>query len=382
MIRHSSPMRILALVPSIRDTSPGQRFRIEQWEPLLNARNIDIDLQPFEDQALHTQIHRPGSAKEKVRLIVQGFRRRWQLVRRVREYDAVYVFREAALLGPPWIELAIHRRGVPIVFDFDDAIFVPYKSPTNSYLSLLKFPGKTQRLCKIASHVTAGNPYLADYAGRVNERVTIVPTTIDTDKYTPKPKVIDGKPFVIGWSGSHSTVQHLDTLRAILPRLSEHSRFRLRVIGTSQYQLSGVDAESVPWRSETELDDLRRLDIGLMPLPDDPWSKGKCGLKALQYMALGIPTVCSPVGVNTDIIRDGHNGFFASTDDEWIDKLRSLFNSSELRKRLGEAGRETVGDRYSARVNAPRLAEIFEGLSPEAGSTIQRPEMEAVGGSL
>jgi glycosyltransferase involved in cell wall biosynthesis len=124
------------------------------------------------------------------------------------------------------------------------------------------------------------------------------------------------------------------------------------------------------------------MDIGLMPLPDDPWSKGKCGLKALQYMALEKPTVCSPVGVNTDIIQDGQNGLIATTDDEWIAKLKSLLSSSALRNQLGEAGRATVCEKYSARVQAPRVAEIFESLGPDNASVSQRPEMETVGGSL
>lgn len=370
-------LKVLALVPSIRDTSPGQRFRLEQWEPILNSEGIVIDLQPFEDKELHAQVHKAGGSRRKVQLIMQAFRRRWQLVRRVRDYDVVYVFREAALLGPPWIEKAICRKGVPMVFDFDDAIFVPYKSPTNSYLSLLKFAGKTKQLCQISSHVLAGNPYLAEYAGAVNKNVSVVPTTIDTDKYLPVDLARGRQKPVIGWSGSFSTVQHLDTLRETLPKLAKLVSYKLRVIGTPDYQLPGVETQALPWRSDTELADLGEMDAGLMPLPDDTWSKGKCGLKALQYMALGIPAVCSPVGVNTEIVQDGENGCIAGTEEEWIDRLTRLIRTEETRVELGRAGRQTVVDKYSARVQAPRVATIFKSVCPSRVPAKGALEMEA-----
>ncbi|HEY0385533.1 MAG TPA: glycosyltransferase family 4 protein, partial [Pyrinomonadaceae bacterium] len=346
-------MRLLAIVPSLYDTSPGQRYRIEQWEPLLSERGVRIDYHSFEDAALHELIYKAGNMRRKLELVGRAFSRRAALLRRVREYDAVYVFREAALLGPPVFERLVHRARVPFIFDFDDAIFVPYRSPSNGYLSYLKFPTKTRTICRLASHVMAGNPYLADYARAVNPHVTIVPTTIDTEKYAVDETRAPSDPPVIGWSGSYSTVQHLDTLRTALQRLAKDERYRLRVIGTPQYELEGVQVEAMPWRSQTETADLGAIDIGIMPLPDDRWSKGKCGLKALQYMALGIPTICSPVGVNIDIIRDGENGFIAATEDEWIEKLKALLRSVELRRRLGAAGRATVEAEYSARVQAP-----------------------------
>ena len=365
-------MRLLALVPSLFDTSPGQRFRLEQWEPLLQRRGVEIVYAPFEDEELHAVLYKPGRMQEKLRLVGRAFRRRASLLRSVREYDLVYVFREASLLGPPVFERWVHRSGVPLIFDFDDAIFVPYISPSNRYLSLLKQPTKTKTICRLASHVMAGNPFLAQYAGRVNSNVTIVPTTIDTEKYSLTDRKTNSGPPVIVWSGSYSTIQHLDTLRPALQHLAKRERFRLRVIGTSSYELEGVEVEALPWRSETEVEDLRGADIGVMPLPDDRWSKGKCGLKALQYMALGIPTICSPVGVNTDIIQDGQNGLIAATEDQWITKLTELLRSPELRSKLGLAGRETVETEYSAIVQAPRVYTILESVSPGLKTTGER----------
>ena len=367
-------MRVLALMPALYDTSPSQRYRLEQWEPLLRERGVEITYEPFEDEELHAFLYKPGMIGKKLQLVTRGLSRRMSLVRNAKDYDLVYIMREAALLGPPVFERLIHQRRVPIVFDFDDAVFVSYRSPSNGYLSYLKFASKTKTICRIASHVMAGNPYLAEYARQVNDRVTVIPTTIDTEKYRVSERKESSGPPVIGWTGSYSTVQHLDTLRGALKKLAERESFQLRVIGTPSYQCPPIDVEAMPWRADTELQDLSAIDIGVMPLPDDKWSKGKCGLKALQFMALGIPTICSPVGVNTDIIQDDQNGFLASTEDEWVDKLTRLLRSRELRQRLGQAGRTTVEQKYSAITQSPRVYEIFKSVLRDANVRVDHAQ--------
>jgi glycosyltransferase involved in cell wall biosynthesis len=376
-------MRILAIVPSVYDTNPSQRFRIEQWEPLLSERGVEITFKPFESAELHAVLYKPGRVAEKLRLVTGALRRRAAEVRAARDFDAVYVLREAALLGPPLFERWLGRSGVPFVFDFDDAVFVPYVSPSNGYLSYLKFPGKTRAICRMAAHVMAGNRYLADYARAVNDRVTVIPTTIDTEKYRVEPRAPNDVP-VIGWSGSYSTAQHLATLSNALRRLAERERFRLRVIGAPDFRVEGVDVEALPWRAATEVEDMRPFDVGVMPLPDDQWSRGKCGLKALQYMALGVPTVCSPVGVNSEIVRDGETGLLASSDDEWVEKLSRLLRSAGERARLGLAGRATVEERYSAAVQAPRVYDLFASVvrrAAEGAASAQGAGGRAAGGA-
>ena len=355
-------MRVLALMPGLYDTSPGQRYRLEQWEPLLRERGVEVTWAPFEDDELHSVVYKPGQMGKKLQLVTRNLARRLSTISKARNYDLVYILREAALLGPAIFERLLYQQRVPFVFDFDDAIFVSYRSPSNGYLSYLKFASKTKTICRLASHVMVGNPYLADYARQVNNNVTVIPTTIDTEKYRVPPPRTDSGPIVIGWTGSYSTVQHLDTLRGALKKLAQTEKFRLRVIGTPSYELAPVDVEAMQWRAATELEDLCAIDIGVMPLPDDNWSKGKCGLKALQFMALGIPTICSPVGVNTDIIQDDENGFLAGTEDEWVEKLTRLLRSAELRRRLGDAGRATVEQEYSAATQAPRVYEVFKSV--------------------
>lgn len=338
---------------------------MEQWAPRLAAAGIDVDFAPFENPRLHEVLYRAGHVAEKVGAIARAFGRRVRLLATPRGFDVVYLFREAALLGPALVERWIGRSGIPLVFDFDDAIFESYVSPSNGYLSLLKCPGKTATICRLASHVMAGNPYLADYARRFNSQVTVVPTTIDTDRYRPRPPM-SKQPPVIGWSGSYSTVQHLRTIDRALQRLAATHTFKLRVIGAPRYDLDGVQVDAVGWSAATEVDDLQPIDIGIMPLPDDRWSRGKCGLKALQYMALGIPTICSPVGVNSDIITHGRNGLLASSEDEWVNGLAALLESASMRASLGDAGRATVEQRYSADVQVPIVCDLLRSLDDRA----------------
>jgi glycosyltransferase involved in cell wall biosynthesis len=221
----------------------------------------------------------------------------------------------------------------------------------------LKSSKKTPTICGLARHVTVGNEALAAYARRHASAVTVIPSTIDTDEYRIAERAANVRP-VVGWTGSTTTVRYLEALAPALRDLRGRLDFVLQVVG-SEARLPGVEVGNVPWRAETEAEDLRPLDVGLMPLEDDDWSRGKCGLKALQYMALGIPPVVSPVGVNATIVRDGENGFHARNDAEWVDRIERLLRDPELRARLGAAARRTVEESYSARVQAPRMAEVF-----------------------
>jgi glycosyltransferase involved in cell wall biosynthesis len=252
---------------------------------------------------------------------------------------------------------------VPLIFDFDDAIFHPSVSEANKHLSWLKFRTKTREICQIASHVTVGNSYLESYARQVNDNVSVIPSTIDTQHYVMG-EPSSAEPPVIGWTGSITTIPYLDIVKPALQRLAKQEEFVFRFIGpiNYDYQIEGVQVESLPWKSITEVEDLKPLSIGLMPLPDNPWTRGKCSMKALQYMGLGIPVVCSPVGMNADLIQDGENGFLAGTDDEWVEKLARLLRHSELRERVGRTGRLSVEKEYSAAHQAQRLSEILKSI--------------------
>src|SRR5262249_47338376 len=270
--------------------------------------------------------------------------------------DVVFVFREAALLGRPWIERLMSRRA-PLVFDFDDAIYMADISGASAWSRTLKSKGKTEAICRLSRHVTVGNEFLAEFARRHAAAVTVVPTTIDTDLYEVRPRRENARP-IVGWSGSATILPYLRALAPALQRLSERQEFELRVIG-GETRVENVPVYCKPWRADTEVEDIGGFDVGLMPLAEDEWSRGKCGLKALQYMALGIPPVVSPVGVNARIVRDGINGFHARTEDEWVDRIAQLLSDESLRRRMGTEARRTVEQSYSHRVHVPRIARVL-----------------------
>jgi glycosyltransferase involved in cell wall biosynthesis len=302
-------------------------------------------------------LYRPGHAWAKIGHTLRGYARRTVGALARPRPDVVFVYREAAPLAPAWFErLATWRT--PLVFDFDDAIYLADASPANAWTRRLKGRGKVEALCRMSRHVTVGNVVLAQFASRHARAVTVLPSTIDTDVYRVAPRAANARP-VVGWTGSETTLPHLLAIGPALRRLRRCVDFELRVIG-GPAAVDGLDVCCLPWSAASEVDDLRPLDVGVMPLPDDEWSRGKCGMKALQYMALGTPAVVSPVGANADIVQDGVNGFHARTEDEWVDRLAKLLSDAKLRVRLGTAARATVERAYSAEVHVPRLAQVLK----------------------
>ena len=264
-------------------------------------------------------------------------------------------------MGPPILEALLLRAGKRFGFDFDDAIYLPNVSSSNLAAAHLKNTAKTSRIIDMSSAVSAGNRWLAEYASRFNSNVRVVPTTIDTEWYRPTPSR-DPKRVVLGWTGSTTTTAHLRLLDDVLRRLQERYSVTIRVIGSSTYSVPGAEVQASDWNPVTETADLGSFDVGMMPLPNDEWARGKCGLKALQCMAMGVPTVCSPVGVNTEIIEHGSSGFLASTDSDWYDTLALLIEDANRRREIGEAGRQRVVERYSVQRWAPIYVDWFQAL--------------------
>lgn len=354
-------MKVLVLSPAPYDTSPALRFRVEQWARHLEPAGVRFTFAPFEDAALRAVIYQPGRYVRKAVDTLRAVGRRFALLPRVRDFDVVLLHREAASLGPAVLERLIARQGVPIVYDFDDPIWLPYRSPTNGALSYLKWPAKVAAICRLAAVVTAGNRLLAGWARRHARAVEVVPSTVDLARYPLRPGPGPG-PLTLGWTGSHTTLPFLETLLPVLRRFEGRRPFRLAVVShTDDYRPAGLAAEvhSTRWRAATEAEDLLGMDVGLAPFPDAGWTPWRCHGKVLQYMAAGIPTVASRIGILPDYIRDGENGFLAATDDEWLDRLGRLADDPGLRRRAGLAGRETIAREYSAHVWAPRVKDIL-----------------------
>jgi len=345
-------------VPYRLDSAPSQRFRLEQWAPYLAEQGIDVDFEPFASEALASLLYSAGGHFRKAWEVLRCSTRRLASLRRALEYQLIVVHREALPLGPALYERLTRLIGRPFVYDFDDAVWLPNASATNAVFSALKMTGKTRVSCALATAVMAGNRYLADFAERYCGRVEIVPTTVSLRAYTLGPSRDSPVPTV-GWSGSHSSAIYLGEISQALTELRKRVAFRLLVIGARGIEVPGVEVECRPWRSQSEVEDLRAIDIGVMPLPDDEWARGKCALKALQYMALGIPTVVSPVGANRDVVRHDSNGLHATDSRSWVEALERLIREPATRARLGRAGRLTIEQDYSAEVQAPRVGALL-----------------------
>lgn len=347
------PLRLLVLAPKPKGLSPGQRFRLEQWAPrVAESRNIVLDFLPFESPRLTELLYQPGHAPEKAFWVACDFLRRASAVLEARAYDGVIVYREAALIGPAIYERLLAWAGVPLLFDFDDSIWVPNQiSNVNGAFSKLHVWGKTSTTCRLASAVLVGNEFLANYARKRNSSVFVVPTSIELDDYQVQPEPPD-EPFVVAWSGSLSTLVHLESARNALEAFAKRRRFVFHVICNKPpvRPIAGAENRFTPWSERGEVEALGQAHVGIMPLPDDDISRGKCGLKALQYMAVGRPVVISPVGVNREIVQSGQNGLLASSTSEWVEALEQLAQSPELRRRMGAQGRALIETRYSAAV--------------------------------
>jgi glycosyltransferase involved in cell wall biosynthesis len=352
-------IRILALSP-IPEEGAGCRFRIAQFIPYLESVGIDVTLRSLFTPEFFRLVYKPGHYARKVLTFAWLTLKRLDSLRDASQFDIVFIYREMFPLGPALVErLLAMRRPPAVVFDFDDAIFLPSVSDANRLIAALKLPGKVASIIRHSDHVIAGNEYLATYARRFNDAVTTIPTCVDTHRFAPAANgAARGAALpVVGWIGSPTTAGYIHALIPILERVNQRHPFVLRVSGTGEpMNGAGLAIENVPWSLDREVALFNTCDVGVYPLTDDEWSKGKCGFKAIEFMACGVPVVAAAVGVNREIVQDGVNGFLAATPDEWVEKLGRLLADPDLRRRFAAAGRRTVEERYSIDVNAPKLA--------------------------
>ena len=357
-----APIKVLALSP-IPEEGAGCRFRISQYLPYLASQGIDVTVRSFYTRDFFRLVYRRGHFLRKSLVFLGLLARRLAVLRELDQYDLVWLYREAVPIGPLVIERAIARRGLPIVYDFDDAIFLPNVSEANKAISFLKDTGRPARIIAFARHVVVGNEFLGAYARKYNPTVTVVPTAVDTTRFAPRAgreRLPETGP-VVGWIGSPTTYHYLEDMAGVLKEVAGRHRFTLKVSGAGKpVHFDGVSVEEVTWALEREVELFNTCDIGVYPLEDDDWARGKCGFKAIQFMACGVPVVAAAVGVNREIIRDGENGFLASSPREWAEKIERLLTDASLREKFSAAGRRTIEERYSLRVTAPRLAKILQ----------------------
>jgi glycosyltransferase involved in cell wall biosynthesis len=342
--------KILFIVAHRPGRSPGQRFRFEQYLDHIQNSGFEFTYSYIISEKDDAYFYAKGKYLRKLFILLKSIFIRFKDLRRAKQYDIIFIYREALMLGCSWFEKRFKKKGAKIIIDYDDAIWLPDVSDGNSNLAWMKKPSKTIDIVKASDMVFAGNSYLADFAKQYHPNVKIVPTTLDTEHYQVRSnaKVNDGR-LCIGWTGSLTTLKHFEQAVPFLTEIYHKfgNRVRFKMIADIPFITDQFPLEFCKWTKEKEVEDLWDINIGIMPLPDDNWAKGKCGFKGLQYMAVGIPSVMSPVGVNTEIITDGVNGFLASDDKEWITKISLLIESEELREKFGVEGRKTVEQHFS-----------------------------------
>ena len=335
----------------------SSRLRLMQFVPWVEQAGVACTVRPLLDDVLLGKRYATGTYR--LMDIVAVYWRRIRVLLRRHRFDMVWIEKEDLPWLPAWFERWL-LSGVPYVLDFDDAIFHNYDLHSSAWVRRV-FGRKIDRLMAGAALVVAGNDYLADRARTAGAPwVEVMPTVIDLERYADRPDTaVPTDPFVVGWIGSPSTAKYLQMLAGSLEKLSALFPLRLRAIGGGGVRLPGVEVENLPWSELEEVSMLQGCDIGVMPLADTPWERGKCGFKLIQYMACRKPVVASPVGVNPEIVVDGINGFLASTPKEWVDALLRLKADPELRRVMGEKGRRLVEEKYCLQGTAPRLHRIL-----------------------
>lgn len=349
-------MRVLAFTKYGR-TAASTRQRLLQYLPALREAGIEVDHRALLDEDYVTSLSTGGSFSK--RRVMASYAQRFGDLRRASEYDLIWIYAELFPNLPAWFERLAFRSGTPVIYDLDDAFFHQYDENPRALVRLL-LGGKLEPLIANATACCCGNDYLRDYAARLCPNCVVIPTVVDSEVYRPLDRRASERPL-IGWIGSPSTWCNVQPLLPTLQAIAASAPVRIRVIGAGikaeQDRFPGL--EMVPWEEASEVEEVRAMDIGIMPLLDLPFQRGKSGYKLIQYMACGLPTVASPVGVNGQIVREGETGLLAREPEEWRSALMRLIADPELRSRMGAAGRARAEAEYSLAAQAPRLAELM-----------------------
>jgi glycosyltransferase involved in cell wall biosynthesis len=358
-------MKVLALA-SYPIEAAATRYRLEQFVEPLAARGITLSIHPFLDPKLFQRLYQRGSLPGKALGLLKSALFRLGDLPAARQADVLLIQREAMLFGPPLVEWLITRvLKRPMVLDLDDATYVSYTSPTYGGVgTALKWAGKTDDLIKWAAIVTCGNRSIAEYVSSKGASARIIPTVVDTDVFRPVPRP-HGSPVVLGWIGTHSTFPYLESIFPVLSKLASQYSFRLKIVGSGRETVAvpGVEVENFPWKLEREVEDFRSMDIGLYPIDSSlyagRWAAGKSGFKGIQYMAVGVPYVATPVGGSAEIGVAGTTHLFATTNEEWHLGLETLLRDEDQRREMGAAGRRHGVEHYGLQAQADKLADAL-----------------------
>jgi len=349
----------------------GCRYRVYQFVPYLDNAGYRCVVAPFSTPHLFRALRSRNHLLNKVSQAAYCSVRRLLELSRVPQFDVVVIHREVFPFFTPTFERMVLRSSQKVIFSFDDAIYAGHHDVSalnHPLLYRLKYGRGVDEVLGRCVHVVAGNRILGDYARRFNPHVTVIPTVVDCDYYRYRePQTRTGAPITVGWAGSRSTVPYLAAVEPVLRSIARKyaGKVQFRFIGHPDYQPDLPASTSIPFELDAEIADLHSLDIGIMPLPDTEWTRGKCAFKAIQYMATGAVAVASPVGVTADLIEHNGNGLLARTADEWFQSLSALIEDAVLRRRLSLNARRTIEDAYSLHAWAPCLVSVFDEVTGE-----------------
>jgi glycosyltransferase involved in cell wall biosynthesis len=355
--------RILFICPYPFNVAPSQRLKFEQYYPYFKEAGYEIEISPFINNAFWNIIYKKGNFVQKAFHTFSGYSKRIKDLFRLRHYDIIYIHLWVTPFGFPFFERLYRVFGKKIVYDIDDLVYLSdVKSKAHEIVNFIKGRKKPLYLMKSSDHVITCTPYLDQFVRKYNQRTTDISSTVNTELYSPKKDYTVDDKFVIGWSGSHSTLKYLHLLDNVFLDLAKRHSFKLLVmgVGDDSFAINGVDVEAIPWDEKYELEVINRFDIGVYPLPDEKWVLGKSGLKAIQYMAMGIPTVATAVGANFRVIENGISGFLVKDQREWIDALEKLLSDASLRRCIGMEARRRVEDFFSVKANKGTYLNILQ----------------------
>jgi len=356
--------KILFLCPYPENVAPSQRLKFEQYYPFFRESGYEVKTSAFINKAFWKIIYSKGNFLKKTYYSFLGYLSRIHDLFTIGKYDVVYIHLWVTPFGPPLFEWLIIKFSKRVIYDIDDLIYMGnVKSKSNQIVNFIKGKGKPIWLMKNANHVITCTPYLDNFVKKFNSKTTDISSTINTDIYVPKATYAIKEKIIIGWSGSHSTSKYLHLLDNVFKTLALSHEFKLLVMGDPDFVLEGVDVEAIPWEEQHEINTIKRFDIGVYPLPDEEWVLGKSGLKALQYMALGVPTIATAIGTIFRIINHDDNGLLVNNDQEWIAAIERLLTSENLRKNIGSEAIRTVETSYSINVNKSKYLSVIAGTS-------------------
>ena len=348
-------MKVLLLSRYSREGA-SSRVRMYQYMPYLEAYDVKITVSPLFNKNYLDYYYKTN--KKSIQTVFFSYLLRLIRLTTTYKYDLLWVEKELFPYLPAWGEVIINTLKIPYIVDYDDAVFHNYDLNRNNIVRTI-LSNKIDLVMRKAALVIVGNDYLRERAQRAGaKRIELLPSVVDAERYKIG-STHNGKSFTIGWIGSPSTTRYVKYVESALSSICARSNAKLVLVGAGEITLNNVQFDKKGWSEESEVNDIQTFDVGIMPLPDMPWERGKCGYKLIQYMACGCPVVASPVGVNRQIVENGVNGFLVSTMDEWLHALRTLRDDPALRERMGRAGRNKVEMQYCIQVTVPRLVQLL-----------------------